>query len=170
MKTDNSFSEDSTATHYFLQPGYIFVPDRSMSISTVIGSGVSICIYNRKKRRGGINHFQFPYVSEKGKTTALYGNIATTTLIKMMMAHDSSKKHLEAQIFGGAYNAKKKERDVGNENINIARKILLNNGIPLTSEDVGGEKGRKLVFNTGTNEVAVLRVDTLRAEDWYPYA
>jgi chemotaxis protein CheD len=155
--------------NYFLKPGYIFVPDQSISISTVIGSGVSVCIYDKKNRIGGMNHFQLPYMATKGKTTAVYGNIATIALIKMMVAHDSQKKYWEAQIFGGAYNPKKKDEDIGRENIEIARKILSKCKISIISEDVGGEKGRKVVFNTGTNEIAVLKVDSLRDADWYPY-
>lgn len=155
--------------YYFLQPGYIFVPDQSISISTVIGSGVSVCIYDKKNRIGGMNHFQLPYMAAKGKTTALYGNVATIALIKMMLAHESQRKHLEAQIFGGAYNPKKNDKDIGRENIEIAQKILLKSKISIISRDVGGEKGRKVVFNTDTNEIAVLKVDSLRDDDWYPY-
>ena len=155
--------------HYFLQPGYIFVPDQSGSISTVIGSAVSVCIYDRKKQIGGMNHFQFPYMATKGKTTAVYGNVATIALIKMMLAHESRKKDFEAQIFGGAYNPQQNDEDIGRENIEIARKILLKSKISIMSEDVGGERGRKVVFNTSTNEVAVLKVDSLRDADWYPY-
>jgi chemotaxis protein CheD len=51
----------------------------------------------------------------------------------------------------------------------IARKILAKERINITSEDVGGEKGRKIVFNTHTNEMAVIKVDKLRTVDWYPY-
>lgn len=155
--------------YYFLQPGYIFMPDQSISISTVIGSGVSVCIYDKKIQIGGMNHFQLPYMATKGKTTALYGNIATIALIKMMLAHGSKRKHLEAQIFGGAYNPKKNDKDIGRENIKIARNILLKSKISIISKDVGGEKGRKVVFNTDTNEIAVLKVDSLRDDDWYPY-
>ena len=155
--------------HYFLQPGYIVVPDQSVSISTVIGSGVSVCIYDRKKRFGGMNHFQLPYMVTKGKTTAIYGNVSTIALIKMMLVHECKKKHLEAQIFGGAYNPQKNDKDIGRENIEIARKTLLKNNIPVISEDVSGAKGRKIVFNTRTNEMAVLKVDNLRDADWYPY-
>jgi len=158
-----------TTEHYLLRPGYIFLPTQSISISTVIGSGVSVCIYNKKKRIGGMNHFQLPYIATKGKTTALYGNIATTELIKMMLAHDSQRQYLEAQIFGGAYNSKKNDQDIGKENIEIARTILFKSRIPIISEDTGGGKGRKIVFNTNTNEIAVLKVDSLRDADWYPY-
>jgi chemotaxis protein CheD len=51
----------------------------------------------------------------------------------------------------------------------MARKIFQQQGIMITSEDVGGGKGRKLIYNTGTNEAVVLKVDRLREEDWYPY-
>ncbi len=155
--------------HYFLQPGYIVVPESFVSISTVIGSGVSICIYDKQNRIGGMNHFQLPYMAAKGKTTALYGNVSTMALIKMMLGHGSGEKYFEAQIFGGAYNPEKTDKDIGRENIEIARKILLKSKISVISEDTGGEKGRKVVFNTTTNEVAVLKVDSLRNADWYPY-
>jgi chemotaxis protein CheD len=35
--------------------------------------------------------------------------------------------------------------------------------------DAGGKKGREVVFNTISGDVAVLKVDMLRKEDWYPY-
>lgn len=169
MDQGNSSSENLLVNHYFLEPGYILVPGYSVGISTVIGSGVSICIFDREKRIGGMNHFIFPFIATRGKTTALYGNIATITLIKMMLARDSLVKSLEAQIYGGAYHPEKSNEDIGRKNIEIARKVLLKNQIPITSQDVGGEKGRKVVFNTKTNEVAILKVERLRDQDWYPY-
>jgi len=169
MNNNQSFSENSLLPNYFLQPGYIFVPDNPPDISTVLGSGVSVCIYDKKKRMGGMNHFQLPHVATKGKTTALYGNVATIALLKMIFAQNSSIKNLEAQIFGGAYHSKKNNKDIGRENVEIAIKILLKKQISISSKDVGGEKGRKVIFNTSTNDVAVLRVEKLRDEDWYPY-
>ena len=73
-------------------------------------------------------------------------------------------KYLEARI-----TPKKNDKDIGRENIEIARKILSKRKISIISKDVGGEKGRKVVFNTDTNEIAVLKVDSLRDDDWYPY-
>ena len=160
--------------NYLLQPGYIYVPEKALSISTVIGSGVAVCIFNKKARIGGMNHFQLPFMSTNGKTTAIYGNIATITLIKMMLSFKPETRatrvgHLEAQIFGGAYNPDHSDKDVGKQNIEIARKILNQNKIDILSEDTGGKKGRKVVFNISTNEAAVLKVDNLRDADWYPY-
>ena len=119
---------------------------------------------------GGMNHFQFPLVEHRDKATARYGNVATRALIKMMVDAGSEPEHLEAQIFGGAYNKETSGEDIGRENIRIARAILRKSRIQLVSEDVGGERGRKIVFNTGSNEIAVLRVDKIRKGDWHPYS
>jgi chemotaxis protein CheD len=76
---------------------------------------------------------------------------------------------MEAQIIGGAHNPALSPKNIGRENILMARKILIRHRISLASEDVGGEKGRKVVFNTRQNEIAVMKVENLRAGDWYPY-
>ncbi len=169
MNIHHDFGEDSFTDNYFLKPGFIYVPDQSITISTVLGSGVSVCIYDREKQVGGMNHFQFPHIATKGKTTALYGNVATLFLLKMMIQKGSQWENLEAQLFGGAYYPAVSDKDIGRENIDIARKILKKGKIPVISEDVGGEKGRKVVFVNTSNEMAVLKVDRLRDRDWYPY-
>lgn len=154
---------------YFLRSGYIFLATKPTAVSAVLGSSVSVCLYDRKRKVGGMNHFQMPYVREKHMATAKYGNVAVMTLIRMML-HDGSKiKNLEAQILGGAYNAGISKKNVGYENIILAKKILAKERIKIVSEDVGGGKGRKIVFNTHTSELASFKVDKLRKSDWYPY-
>jgi len=157
------------ARNYFLEPGSIFLADRSAVISTVLGSSVSVCLFDRKRNVGGMNHFSYPLTLKKEEATACYGNVATLALIRMMYQDGSEGAHLEAQIFGGAYNEKISSKDIGQENYQMARKLLARERIPVVSEDVGGKKGRKIVFNTGTNEIAVMKVENLRRSDWYPY-
>jgi len=161
--------KNNTTENYFLEPGYIFLAEKPTSISTVLGSCVSVCIYDRKRKVGGMNHFQVPFATESDQATARFGNVATITLIRMMIHDDSKIKNMEAQILGGAHNIKVSPKDIGFENIMAAKKILTRERIRVTSEDVRGGKGRKIVFNTGTNEIAVFKVDKLREADWYPY-
>ena len=87
-----------------------------------------------------------------------------------MLANEGSKiKHLEAQIFGGAYNHEVSVKNIGKDNIRIAKSILIKKQVRVVSEDTGGERGRKIVFNTTSGDVAVLKVQRIREEDWYPY-
>jgi chemotaxis protein CheD len=108
-----------------------------------------------------MNHFQLPSVYEQDSATARFGNVATSELIWMMMNEGCKAEHLEAQIFGGAHDPKVSSSDIGSENIKIARKVLAKAHIRVVSEDVGGEKSRKVFFNTVTNEVAVIKSDKL---------
>ena len=164
-----SQSEAPVARNYFLKPGYIFLAAKSTVISTVVGSSVAVCLYDRKRKIGAMNHFRYPFVSDQNQATARFGNVATIALIKMMCEDGSNRKHLEAQIFGGAHNEKSDNDDVGRKNYLTAKKILSREGIPIVSEDVGGMKGRKIVFSTSNNEIAVMKVEKLRNSDWYPY-
>jgi len=162
-------SNSIVQANYFLQPGYIFLATQPTVISGVTGSGVAVCVYDRKRKIGGMNLFHFPFTRDQEQATGMYGNVAVLTLIKMMEGHGSKPQHLEAQILGGAHNPEISPKNIGRENIRIARTLIHRKRIRLISEDVGGNRGRKIVFNTGKNEIAVLKVERLRAGDWYPY-
>ncbi|MFC1821105.1 chemotaxis protein CheD [Thermodesulfobacteriota bacterium] len=153
---------------YFMKPGYILVPNCPTSISTVLGSCVSVCLFDGSLKAGGMNHFQFPSTKQSGKRTARYGDVSTLTLIRLMIENGSDSANIVAQVFGGAYDANFSAWNVGLENVHMARKILSDKGIPIVSQDVGGKKGRKIIFNTRTNEIEILRVAKIHKNEWFP--
>ncbi len=154
---------------YFLEPGYIYVTARPTHISAVLGSCVAVCVYDRKNNVAGMNHFQYPVAPDKDHATARYGDVSTRALIRMMIEEGSKLRHLEAQIFGGGYNTGISNKNIGRENVMVARRVLAKERVKVVSEDIGGEKGRKVVFQTGANQIAVIKVDRIRKGDWYPY-
>jgi len=165
---------DDQTTHmavadYFLRPGYIYMPDKPTAISAVVGSGVAVCVYDKKRKVGGMNLYKLPANKKEQDTFPIYGNVATKALVIMLLKRGSKRRHLRSQIFGGAFNPEVSDRDVGKENIAMARRILNRMGVSIVSEDVGGALGRKIVFNTLTSDVAVLKTEGVRKSDWYPY-
>ena len=88
----------------------------------------------------------------------------------MMLGNGSRVNYLEAQIIGGAHNPVVSSKNIGLENVKVALQILTKEQAVLTSEDVGGEKSRKIIFNTADNEIAVLKMTNLRQSDWFPYS
>jgi chemotaxis protein CheD len=155
--------------NYFLEPGHIYAPDTPTNISAVLGSAVSVCLYDRKRKTGGMNLFQHPLTKDPRQATARYGNVAILVLLRMLREHGSKDRHIEAQILGGARSPDTSVKDVGMQNTQIARKILYREQIPIVSEDTGGRRGRKVVFRTDTSELMVMKVAQLRKSDWYPY-
>jgi chemotaxis protein CheD len=157
--------------NYFIRPGYIYVPGRPTLISAVLGSCVVVSLWDKKLEYGGMNHFLYPRTNDSNQATAQYGNIATRTLLRLFLESGSRLENLEAQILGGANQGVKGQTtvDIAQQNIHVARQIMEKKGIPIVSQDVGGTKGRKVIYNSQTNELIIVRVERLRQNDWYPY-
>jgi chemotaxis protein CheD len=112
-----------------------------------------------------MNHFVYPQTTQKEQATPVYGNVATMALLKLMREEGCDMEALTAHIIGGGH-PDGAAHSTGAKNVEIARKILKEKGITISSEDVGGIVGRKVVFDLATGHVAVLKVHKVRNEDW----
>lgn len=152
---------------YYLEPGYIYFSKRAASVGTVVGSCVAVCVWDKQLQCGGMNHFLWPVMNDPGKATPKYGNVATAALLRMMEDAGCKRADLVAQILGGGAPEHVAGEHVGSQNVNIAREVLTKKGIKIIAEDTGGHIGRKIVFDTTSGELAVLRVHKLRESDWH---
>ncbi len=162
-------TKDIQPYEYLLLPGYIFMSHEPTLISTVLGSGVAISLWDSKKKYGGMTNYLYPRAEKRTEMTAMYGNVAVKCLIDMFFEAGSQAKNIKAQVFGGAGCASVECVTMGRENIRVARSILREQRIKIISEDVGGHMGRKIVYNNAKNEGVVYKVNELRSGDWYPY-
>ena len=162
--------KDIRLYEYYLKPGYIFLNTEPSIISTAIGSCVAVSLWDCRKKYGGVAHYLYPFTDSRDKATAMYGNVAISYLIRTFLNEGADRKNIKAQIFGGASLQHLAEcSEVAKENLRIARRVLGRFKISIISEDVGGDLGRKLVYNTSTNEAIVYKAKKLRRSDWYPY-
>lgn len=152
-------------TEFLLSPGYIILPDTPMLIYMILGSCVAVVLIDRKTNAAGCCHFIKPRIPDNSSPRSVYGSVAIVTLIRLMLENGGSTDDLEAQIIGGS---DLDGREIGKENAEIAIKILTKKGIHISSKDIGGDKGRKVIFNTENNNLAVIKVDKIRTGDWYP--
>lgn len=144
---------EQIATHY-LYPSAIFTSNQPYEVSTVLGSCVSVCLWDTQLKIGGINHFMLPLWNGDGLASPKFGNIATEKLIEKMLALGSHKKNLAAKVFGGAKQLETGNIfNVGERNIILALEFLKEAGIPIISQNTGGDRGRKIKFRTHTGEV-----------------
>jgi len=139
----------------FIHVGQIHVDTPPASISTVLGSCVAVCLYDKVNKIGGMNHYLLPFWNANGLQSPKYGNIAIPKLIEHMLDHGASLKFIEAKIFGGASinMAVSKSMMIGEKNILVAREILKENKINIVAEDVGEKNGRKIQFNLESGKV-----------------
>jgi chemotaxis protein CheD len=154
---------------YHLTPGQIFTCAEQAMVSAVLGTCVAVCLHDRRLKIGGMNQFLYPKSGFFGSVSNDYGDIGITSLINKLRRQGSRIEDLEAQIFGGGEIQGDRWGGTGVKNVKMARKILKKNGIRIVSEDVGGLKGRRLIFHTGTNETLVMKTHRIRRGDYFPY-
>jgi len=151
---------DDELKQYYLYPGNLFVHRDPHIITTVLGSCVSVCLWDQVLKFGGMNHYMLPLWNGEGLASPKYGNIAIQKLVEKMIELGSKKANLRAKVFGGGEVLKITQGvlNVGERNIVIAKDMLKETGIPIIGSDLGGVTGRKILFNTETGSVLMKRL------------
>ncbi|MEP6790942.1 MAG: chemoreceptor glutamine deamidase CheD [Ramlibacter sp.] len=168
--------ENTPPVHYFdrdlrvdtvkLLPGQYYTSSGSASISTVLGSCVSTCLWDPVRRIGGMNHFMLPgeprsTPSPWGISTR-FGVHAMEVLINEMIQLGADRRRLVAKAFGGAHVLRGFETlDVGARNSEFVLNFLREEGIQLLAQDLLGASPRKLHFFPATGVVQLKRLHLL---------
>jgi chemotaxis protein CheD len=135
----------------FVHTGEVAVAPAQTLYSTILGSCVSVCLWDPTTGAGGMNHFLLPDQVSNGISSTRFGNVAVTTLLTRLDRLNVSAQKLQAKIFGGASvldNGVAPREMLGARNVELARVLLTLAGISIVAEDVGGSRGRKLIFRT----------------------
>lgn len=137
----------------------LIVSKEPIIVSTVLGSCISVCLFSESIKGGGVIHYALPELPNNSTDNPLrYGDYAIEQLI-LEVCHNLDLKsyQLKAKLVGGANNiaSEHPSQHVGSENIKIAKKLLSKHKIPIVGEDVGGTRGRKILFHLETGRLQV---------------
>ena len=146
--------------------GQFIITTAPCLISTVLGSCVSVCLWDRKNHVSAMNHFLLPGKEEDDSNNTNLGLTGTRLLIRSMINRMVEIEQLEAKVFGGC-NSLYRNNDlfkVGEKNIETAKSVLREFDIPIKAYHTGGSLGLKIVFNTGTGKVRMRLLATPAAQ------
>lgn len=142
-------------------PGQYHATGEDTVITTVLGSCVSVCLYDRVNSVGGMNHYMLPGNSgepgKSGNSSARYGTHAMKLLIEHVMQLGGERSNLEAKVFG-AGKVMDGMSDVGRQNADFALRYLKEQKIRVVAVDVGDTFPRKICFSPVTGQVFVKRI------------
>lgn len=154
---------------YYVKPGYLYVAEQATAMRTVLGSCVSVCIHDTRRKFGGINHYLLPTAPVQERTTR-YGATAIVALLQTFLDFGSLQTDLVAQIVGGAGMSHHPDSQaIGRANVRLARQVLAEYAIPVRSQDVGGVLGRKVIYLSELDQLLVFKLDTIRTMDYFDY-
>ncbi|MCV6607792.1 MAG: chemotaxis protein CheD [Campylobacterales bacterium] len=139
----------------FIHVGEIHVAIEPTEIATVLGSCVAVCLFDKVKKVGAMNHYLVPLWNGNGLQTPKFGNISIPKMIEQMTGMGCNIRNIEAKVFGGANisDTKLDHMMVGKKNIIIAKEILKEYRIPVTAEDTGGNRGRRILLKSDSGKI-----------------
>lgn len=130
-------------------------------ITLGLGSCVGIVLYDSSTKVGGLSHIMLPDSTQfrnngnKGK----FPDTAIPLLIEDMVALGARRSAIKAKIAGGAQMFsspdKKLISNIGTRNVEQTQGVLHRLNIPILASDVGGNKGRTVIFDIESGTVWV---------------
>lgn len=152
---------NSHLPHIFLKPGELFLSRNPAIVSTVLGSCVSLTIFDSVACVGAMCHVLLP----KGPMDEGFRYVDSTLryMAEKIGAMGVRLDKCEVKLFGGAdvllpVDQQGKRLSIGSQNVQQTLRVLDEWGVAPKATDVGGKLGRKLFFNSHTGDVFLKKV------------
>ena len=152
-----------------LQPGELYLARGPAILRTILGSCVGVTFWSARLGAGALCHGVLPrcpkdwppgaHVSEGHR----YVDFSIRYLAQQFDALGAGRQELEVKLFGGAdvlpvAGMRLDRPTVGAQNCRAAAEVLAEEGLKVSASDVGGVRGRRIHFHTGTGQVLVHRL------------
>ncbi|ANA40731.1 MULTISPECIES: chemotaxis protein CheD [Geobacter] len=150
--------------HIYLKPGEFHFATKPTVVTTVLGSCVSVTMFDVFSRAAAICHALLP---DGPRDDAFrYVDSSIFRMLEMFMSRGITPRQLQVKLFGGSdmLGATASRPGVGSRNVDIAHQVLASEGLEVVAADVGGTRGRKLFFYTHTGEVLLKRLNRTEAD------
>jgi chemotaxis protein CheD len=148
----------------FLKMGQVHISQEPTVITTLLGSCISVTMFNRRSAIGGMCHGLLPHCRDPENCDKnplecfKFVDCSVWRMTEQFQAYGVALQNIEVKMFGGA-NMFRKRSDansrlsVGDQNVGSAKRVITDTGLNLVAFDVGGTSGRKILFYTHTGRV-----------------
>jgi chemotaxis protein CheD len=143
--------------------GEVVAGRHRLSLHTVLGSCVSVCLWDPVAEAGGMNHILVPGSRSDGQCSSRCGVHAMELLINAVMKAGGDRRRFLAKAFGaGNVLPVFQTPTVGDLNAQFVRDFLFTEKIPLVAERMGGNRAVRVVFHAHSGRAFVHTVDGSR--------
>lgn len=158
---EEAMPDVAEAAPMYLYAGQLYVSATPTRITTILGSCLAMGVWDPVTGVGGMNHYMLPQDVGMNCGTPRYARTAIAQLFEQLDAAGANFRRLQAKLFGGACvmaSFQSAGMDLGSRNAEVARDYLHKARIPIVVEDLGGTRGRKVIFRTDTGMALVRKV------------
>ena len=130
--------------------------ESSQSAVAVLGSCIGLALYDKKLKVASVAHIVLPSRDGRDGPDGKFVDSAVPAMIDSLKRRGATSGNLVAKAAGGASMFKNSgPLQVGAANAESLAALLSKEKIPLLSKDLGGNKGRRIVFDASTCEMQV---------------
>lgn len=135
---------DSDIKEEILWAGDIVVSRERIRMTTVLGSCISVCLFDSASRFGGMNHYLLPSPGPDAR----HAEWSIRALHQRMVELGCRLSCLQAKVFGGGSPLAMANESVavGPENARVAFDVLSQLKVPIVGERLGGNHGMRVYF------------------------
>lgn len=153
---------------YYLKPGELFAGEEAALVKTLLGSCVAVAMFSPRCRVGSLCHSVLPSCRNETPCDGgcqdgpRYVDCAIRRMLDWFVKRGIVRDEIEVKVFGGSDMFSPAQghehKGIGSQNIEMALKIIEKEGLRLAASDVGGLRGRKIMFKSYSGEVFLKRL------------
>jgi len=133
---------------------------RAVLVTHSLGSCIGVALYDPAARVGGLLHFQLPSSHlDPAKANArpmMFADTGLAWLLQLMEQRGAKRRRMAVGLVGAARILNLPDRfDIGRHNHQAIRKALLDNGLSVQRELIGGGVPRSMYLNVGDGRLRV---------------
>lgn len=154
-----------------LQPGELYLSRTPAILRTILGSCVSATFWSARLGAGALCHGVLPLAPPIWPAGAIpsdghrYVDFSIRYLAQQFDKLGARRDEVQVKVFGGAdvlaLGPRTNRPTIGALNGQIALQVLAEEGFTVLASDLGGNRGRRIHFHTGTGEVLVYRLEAM---------
>ena len=154
-------SEPEMAHRYLLHPGDVAVGTRGDMFETLLGSCVAVVLTDPRRTVGAMCHIVHTGEGPTGTPRdSCFGDAALERMYSMLRLRGIEPRLCEAYVYGGGnmFPGLFAEGHVGANNAIWTLDALMQDGVRVLQQDLGGNQYRKLSWVVGTAAPSVMAV------------
>ena len=148
----------SHCSSVYLKPGEVIISHNPILVSTILGSCIAVTLFSPGNKIGAICHAMYPCNPVASDDTNVHYVDTAIAFICKKMTEYTGKSGFIVKLFGGARVLAGNEygdtrKSIGEQNIRQAKITLAQFDMGIATADIGGSRGRKLLFSMKTGDV-----------------
>jgi chemotaxis protein CheD len=111
-----------------------------------------------------MNHYLLPVKKSRNDNRFRFGDVSLAYMLEEILSMGARKRDLFSHVYGGSsmFGNSPHNYNIGRKNIDIAFEFLEFHNIPIIENDTGGDRGRKVTFDTSAGIITCMFLNEMK--------